>query len=99
MKSEIQTVVTLQGEFIGEVIDVTESTVTLKNPRMVMTNPINPNDDTIHFGDVFGHTAANTDVITLMNVSYVVPTDPDAAAKYTQAVTGLVSSPKPQLIL
>ena len=99
MKTEIQTVVTLQGEFIGEVLDVTEGTVTLKNPRMVMTNPMNPNDDTIHFGDVFGHTAAKTDSITLMNVSYVVPTDPEIIVSYRQAVTGLVSNPKPQLIL
>ena len=79
------TVVTISGEYVGELEHFEDATVVLKKPRMVVQT---------EKGMGFAHGVAvtgeeNPESVTFLNVVYVIPTNEGVKKAHTEATTGI----------
>lgn len=95
-EDQIVTVMAVNGsEYVGKLAVETTTYVKLKDPRFVtMTEQ----------GMGFAHGIAMTGVakpkeVTLYNVLFVTETNPEVAAAYRTAVSGLITKPDPKIVL
>jgi len=84
-KGDIVTVLTVSGEFVGRLVEETQNTVTLENPRMLVHT-----EQGIGFAQGVSVTAQQVKEITFRTIVFVAPTDDAIQKNWTQAVTGIV---------
>ena len=85
-KNDVVTVITYAGEFVGKFDSVSDNSVTLNDPRLVM-----PSERGLAFGSgvcLTGET--HGDSVTFNNYLFYVPTDAEVEKAYRSATSGLV---------
>ena len=84
-KGDTVTVVTISGEYVGELESFEDATVVLKKPRMVVQT---------EKGMGFAHGVAVTGkripkTVKFLNVVYVIPTNEQVCKAWVEATTGI----------
>ena len=79
------TVVTISGEYVGELEHFEDATVVLKKPRMIVQT---------EKGMGFAHGVAvtgeeNPETVTFMNPVYIIPTNEQVSKAHTEATTNI----------
>jgi|TARA_S200002703_G_scaffold125202_1_gene111406 hypothetical protein len=88
VKGKVVSLVTLAGEYIGKFIDDANGNVILENPRMLVNTP----DGKVGFARgicMTGTENPKQGMFYAGGVVIVTETNPEFAAAYTEAVTGL----------
>ena len=92
--SEVVTVMTLSGEYVGKIVSDDERGVTLEDPRFVTVS---------EQGMGFAGGIAMTGVkdpknVTLRNVLFVAETNPEVESAYRSTVSGIIQPTKSSII-
>jgi len=85
-KNDIVTVVAISGEYVGKFVAQVETTITLKDPRMIVSNP--------EGGMGFAHGVAVTGKeavpsIVFNNYVFVTPTNEGVEKAYVEATSSI----------
>ena len=88
IKGKVVSLVTLAGEYIGKFVNESDGNITLENPRMLVNTP----DGKVGFARgicMTGNENPKQGMLYAGGVAIVTETNPEFAAAYTEAVTGL----------
>jgi hypothetical protein len=98
-KGDIVSVVTVSGEYVGEYKDISPTSITLTNPKMIVSTP----EGGMGFARGIAVTGdLNPTEVTFASYVFVIPTNPQVAEAHNQAVNGapvIATPPEKKIII